>query len=66
MCWRCLRAFPEDLASAWAGKQVMQAVDKMLEGLRSFESPWVGVLEATKKVLHMHEHETKPMTEARP
>ena len=61
-----LARIPENLAGAWAGNQVLQAVDKMLEGLRSFESPWVGVLEATKKVLHMHEHEARPVLEARP
>jgi nitrate reductase assembly molybdenum cofactor insertion protein NarJ len=49
---------PERKASAFACHQVLQAVEKMLEGVRSYESPWVGVLEATRKVLLMHQPDT--------
>ena len=55
---------PADLASAFAGNQVTQAVEKMLEGVRAIESPWVGVLEATKKVLQMHKQDKQVLTEA--
>jgi nitrate reductase assembly molybdenum cofactor insertion protein NarJ len=58
-----LGRMPADLASAFAGNQVSQAVEKMLLGLHSIESPWVGVLEATKKVLEMHRLDTPVRTE---
>ena len=45
---------PEGLADAFARNQVLQAVEKILEGLRAIESPWVGVLQATRTVLLMH------------
>ena len=41
----------------------MIAVDKIVEGLRTANSPWVGVLEATRKVLQMHERETAATSE---
>ncbi len=49
---------PEGLAAALASNQVMQAVDKVLEGLREYESPWGGVLTAVRSVLEQHESET--------
>lgn len=55
---------PSDVASAFAANQVSQAVEKMLEGLRSIESPWVGVLEATSKVLEMHREDSIVTSEA--
>lgn len=55
---------PADLASAFASNQVPLAVEKMLEGLRAIESPWTGVLEATKKVLQRHKQDTPILTEA--
>ncbi|MAE45474.1 MAG: hypothetical protein CMJ86_01160 [Planctomycetes bacterium] len=45
---------PVGLAAAFASGQVLTAIKKVTEGLRSYESPWVGVLEATRKVLQMH------------
>lgn len=59
-----LGRMPDDLASAFAGNQVAQAVEKMLTALRSIESPWLGVLEATKKVLEMHRLDKAVLTEA--
>jgi nitrate reductase molybdenum cofactor assembly chaperone len=58
-----LGRLPEDKSAAFAGHQVLQAVDKMVEGLRSYESPWVGVLEATRKVLELHRIEAEASTE---
>ena len=55
---------PADVARAFAGQQVSQAVTKMLAGLRSIESPWVGVLEATHKVLQMHREDSRVTSEA--
>ena len=55
---------PSDVASAFAANQVSQAVEKMLEGLRSIESPWVGVLEAIKTVLQMHCEDSRVTSEA--
>ena len=42
---------PAGHASAFAGNQVLQSVEKMLEGLRAIESPWTGVLEDRKSVV---------------
>lgn len=49
-----LARVPESLARALAGNQVLQGVEKMLAGVQACESPWTGVLEATRKVLLMH------------
>ena len=45
---------PRALAQHLAAHQVTQAVEKMLSGVRAIESPYVGVLEATRLVLAMH------------
>lgn len=58
-----LARVPEDVASAFACNQVLQAVEKVIEGLRSYQSPWVGVLEATRKVLERHRVEAGVTTE---
>lgn len=55
---------PEPLAAAFARNQVHQATEKMLAGLRAIESPWTGVLEATRAVLRMHASGTPAVTEA--
>ena len=46
-----LGRMPEELAAAFASVQLGQATEKILAGLRDYDSPWVGVLEATQKVL---------------
>lgn len=51
---------PAPLASALACGHATQAVDKVLAALRSYGSPWVGVLEATRKVLGMHRVDDPP------
>ena len=45
---------PADLARALAKSHVQPAAEKMLAGLKSIDSPWVGVLEAVSAVLGMH------------
>ncbi|MDP6410196.1 MAG: molecular chaperone TorD family protein [Planctomycetota bacterium] len=45
---------PDKLASALAAGQVHQAVEKIHENLATIESPWVGVLGATLRVLELH------------
>ncbi len=57
---------PEPLASALACNQVAQAVEKILDGLRAIDSPWVGVLEATQKVLQMHQPQKSVPSEVLP
>ena len=59
-----LARVPAGVASAFAANQVMQAVEKILEGLRTIESPWASVLEATRKVLQMHRTESRVTSEA--
>jgi nitrate reductase assembly molybdenum cofactor insertion protein NarJ len=65
-----LGRLPEKVAAAFAHGQVKLAVKPILEGLRTCESPWVGVLEALELVLGMHEsqagvqHETPAEKEA--
>ena len=59
-----LARVPEELASALAGNQVLQALDKMLAGLRSHASPWTSVLEATRKVLLLHQLDAPQASEA--
>lgn len=45
---------PADVASVLAGSHVMQAVDKIITALEKKESPYVGVLQATRRVLTTH------------
>ena len=45
---------PAGLADALIEGQVGPAIEKMLEGLRSMKSPWVGVLEAARMALRTH------------
>ena len=55
---------PERVAAAFAVNNVRQAVGTMLEGFRAYESPWVGVLEATQAVLARHASEAGSTVEA--
>lgn len=61
-----LGRMPEDLASGFAKVQVQPGVEKMLEGLRTIESPWLGVLEATQKVLARYQRGAQPVAEVTP
>ena len=45
---------PQELARSMANGQVNPALDKIIAGLRDFDSPWLGVLEAARAVLAGH------------
>ena len=59
-----LARLPEATAAAFVDNQVRPALCSMLEGLRSYGSPWAGVLEAAQSVLALHAHQSPVSTEA--